>query len=126
MVTPDAKRKAVAHACEVHGVRQQRACHALTIDRSTVRYTSTRQDDAPLREAIDRTFEPVYPSDDIYFLRHALLQNVEGSVGAHLHVHGGLRVASVLEALGDDADAGARGMMAVAAISSRAEMISAL
>ena len=46
MVTPDAKREAVAHACEVHGVSQRRACEALNIDRSSVRYTSTRPDDA--------------------------------------------------------------------------------
>ena len=52
MVTPDAKRKAVAHACTVHAVSQRRACLALTIDRSTVRYTSTRPDDAVLREAM--------------------------------------------------------------------------
>jgi putative transposase len=52
MVTPDAKRKAVAHACEAHGVSQRRACRALHIDRSTVRYASTRPDDAPLREAM--------------------------------------------------------------------------
>jgi hypothetical protein len=35
----------VAHACEVHGVSQRRACQALNIDRSTVRYTSIRPDD---------------------------------------------------------------------------------
>ena len=52
MVTPDAKRKAVAHACTVHAVSQRRACLALTIDRSTVRYTSTRPDDALSREAM--------------------------------------------------------------------------
>ncbi len=52
MVTPVAKRQAVAHACEVHGVSQRRACQALRIDRSAVRYTSTRPDDAPLREAM--------------------------------------------------------------------------
>jgi putative transposase len=52
MVTPGAKRKAVAHAREAHGVSQRRACHALNIDRSTVRYGSTRPDDAPLREAM--------------------------------------------------------------------------
>lgn len=52
MVTPDAKRKAVAHACTVHAVSQHRACLALTIDRSTVRYTSTRPDDGLLREAM--------------------------------------------------------------------------
>ena len=48
----DAKRKAVAHACAVHAVSQRRACLALKIDRSTVRYTSTRQDNALLREAM--------------------------------------------------------------------------
>ena len=52
MVTPDAKRKAVAHACDGHGVSQRRACQALNIDRSTVRYVSTRPDDAPLRAAM--------------------------------------------------------------------------
>jgi putative transposase len=52
MVTPDAKRKAVAHGCTVHAVSQRRACLALKIDRSTVRYTSNRSDDAPLREAM--------------------------------------------------------------------------
>ena len=52
MVTPDAKRKAVAQACAVHGVSQRRACQALRIDRSTVRYASSRPDDAPLREAM--------------------------------------------------------------------------
>ena len=34
------------------GVSQRRACQALNIDCSTVRYTSTRPDDAPLREAM--------------------------------------------------------------------------
>lgn len=52
MVTPDAKRKAVAHACTAHAVGQRRACLALKIDRSTVRYTSTRPADALLREAM--------------------------------------------------------------------------
>ncbi|CAM5776293.1 hypothetical protein LMIY3S_05455 [Labrys miyagiensis] len=52
MVTSDAKRKAVAHACTVPAVSQRRACLALKIDRSTVRYTSTRPDDALLREAM--------------------------------------------------------------------------
>ena len=40
MVTPDAKRDAVAHACLVHGVSQRRACEALEVDRSSVRYRS--------------------------------------------------------------------------------------
>lgn len=52
---PDAKWKTFAsspHACKAHGVSQRRACHALNIDRSTVRYVSSRPDDAPLREAM--------------------------------------------------------------------------
>jgi len=52
VVTPDAKREAVAHACLEHGVSQRRACTILQIDRSTVRYSSVRPDDADLRKAI--------------------------------------------------------------------------
>ncbi|MFG1306054.1 IS3 family transposase [Xanthobacter autotrophicus] len=52
MVTPDARRKAVAHACAAHGVSQRRACQALGVDRTSVRYRSVRPDDAPLREAM--------------------------------------------------------------------------
>lgn len=52
MVTPDAKRRAVAQARAVHGVSQRRACQALKVDRSTVRYASSRPDDSALREAM--------------------------------------------------------------------------
>ncbi len=52
MVTPVAKRQAIAHACEQHGVSERRACRVLDIDRSTVRYRSARPDDAELRAAI--------------------------------------------------------------------------
>ena len=52
MVTPDAKRKAVAHLVEVHHVSQRRACSALDVDRSTVRYQSRRDDDTELRDAM--------------------------------------------------------------------------
>ena len=52
MVTPDAKRDAVAHACLVHGVSQRRACEALDVDRSSVRYRRLRPDDRELREAM--------------------------------------------------------------------------
>src|SRR5690606_19892811 len=52
MVTPGAKREAVAHACEEHGVSQRRACEVLGVDRSSVRYRSVRPDDADLREAM--------------------------------------------------------------------------
>ena len=52
MVTPGAKREAVAHLCGSHGVSKQRACDVLQVDRSTVRYQSKRADDTELREAI--------------------------------------------------------------------------
>lgn len=54
MVTPDAKRNAVVHACEKHGVSQRRACTILQIDRSSVRYKSVRADDTCLREAMKK------------------------------------------------------------------------
>ena len=54
MVTPDARRDAVTHACKEHGVSQRRACQTLTIDRSSVRYRSLRPDDCDLREAMRR------------------------------------------------------------------------
>ena len=53
-MTPAAKRKAVARACKEHGVSQRRACVILKIDRSSVRYQSTRPDDADLREAMKK------------------------------------------------------------------------
>lgn len=52
MVTPGARRDAVAHACVEHGVSQRRACEVLAVDRSSVRYRSIREDDEPLREAM--------------------------------------------------------------------------
>ncbi|KLN62210.1 integrase [Kiloniella spongiae] len=52
MVTPEAKRKAVTHACCEHGVSQRRACDVLEVDRSSVRYQSKRSDNGDLRAAI--------------------------------------------------------------------------
>jgi putative transposase len=52
MVTPDAKRSAVAHLCGTHEVSQRRACAVLEVDRSSVRYVSRRSDDAELRDRI--------------------------------------------------------------------------
>ena len=52
MVTPDAKRAAVAHLCETHEVSQRRACAALAVDRSSARYVSRSGDDAELRTRI--------------------------------------------------------------------------
>ena len=54
MVTPDAKRSAVVHACDRHGVSQRRACKVLAVDRSSVRYKSIRPDDSDLREAMKK------------------------------------------------------------------------
>ncbi len=48
-MTPAAKRQAVAHACNEHEVSERRACQALAIDRSTVRYRSLRPDDGAVR-----------------------------------------------------------------------------
>ena len=52
MVTPGAKRDAVAHLCKEHEVSQRRACAVLGVDRSSVRYRSVRPDDADLRRAM--------------------------------------------------------------------------
>jgi len=53
-VTPVARRQAVAHLCEAHGVSQRRACDVLNVDRSSVRYKSVRPDDEHLRVAIKK------------------------------------------------------------------------
>lgn len=52
MVKPAARRQAVAHVCERHEVSERRACSALGIDRSSVRYRSRRPDDAAIRQRI--------------------------------------------------------------------------
>jgi putative transposase len=52
MVTPDAKREAVAHVVAVHGISQRRACEVLALDRSSIRYRSIRPDDAAERAAM--------------------------------------------------------------------------
>lgn len=53
-MTPEAKREAVAHACNAHGVSQRRACSILGVDRSGIRYQSVRPDDLGYKEAIRR------------------------------------------------------------------------
>lgn len=47
---PAAKRKAVAHLVEAHGMSERRACKAIGCCRMTIRYASTRPDDGHLRE----------------------------------------------------------------------------
>jgi putative transposase len=51
-VTPAARRQAVAHVCATHDVSERRACQALVLDRSTIRYRSRRTDDADVRQRI--------------------------------------------------------------------------
>lgn len=49
MVTPVAKRQAVAHLCQSFEVSQRRACQVIQADRTSIRYHSVRSDDAALR-----------------------------------------------------------------------------
>lgn len=49
MVTPAARRIAVAHLVQIYEMSERRACHVLDVDRSSVRYRSSRPDDTPLR-----------------------------------------------------------------------------
>jgi putative transposase len=49
MVTPVAKRQAVAHLCSSFEVSQRRACSVLSVDRTSVRYRSVRSDDGIVR-----------------------------------------------------------------------------
>ncbi|MGY3294404.1 transposase [Bradyrhizobium sp. LM3.6] len=50
VVTPAGKRKAVAHLVDAHGMSERRACKAIGCCRMTMRYRTTRADDAGLRQ----------------------------------------------------------------------------
>ena len=52
MVTPGAKRDAVAHARAHHGPSERRACTLVGVSRRVIRYQSTRADDGPLRQRL--------------------------------------------------------------------------
>lgn len=52
MLAPGVRREAVAHVVAIHGVSQRRACKALAVDRSSLRYRSLRPDDAAARAAM--------------------------------------------------------------------------
>jgi len=54
VVTPDEKRRAVAHLCDQYEVSERRRCTAVGADRSMVRYQTKSGDDAELRDAIKR------------------------------------------------------------------------
>ena len=49
MVTPAARREAVAHLVKEHEVSQRRACKAIEVPRSVIRYRHTRPEDAAIR-----------------------------------------------------------------------------
>lgn len=52
MVTPAARREAVAHLEQGHEMSERRACSLIGADRSSVRYQHRRPDDTGLREAL--------------------------------------------------------------------------
>ena len=52
MVTPAAKREAVAHLQALLDVSERRACRVIAADRSVIRYKSRRDDDCMLREKL--------------------------------------------------------------------------
>ena len=52
MVTPAAKRNAVAHACATFGVSQRRACQVIGADRASMRYRPRQPGDGTLRERL--------------------------------------------------------------------------
>ena len=49
MVTPAVRREAVAHLRTLFEVSERRACAALGVDRTSVRYRSRRPEDAHIR-----------------------------------------------------------------------------
>jgi hypothetical protein len=54
VVTPAAKRKAVAHLMNQHGMSEWRACKTMGCCRMTIRYETARGDDRDLRERMKR------------------------------------------------------------------------
>ena len=52
MVTPAAKREAVAHLQALLDVSERRACRVIAADRTVIRYQSCRGDDEVLREKL--------------------------------------------------------------------------
>ena len=52
MVTPGAKRDAVAHARGCYGMSERRACHLIGIARRVARYKPSRPDDTHLRQRL--------------------------------------------------------------------------
>jgi hypothetical protein len=57
MVTPAAKREAVAHLRTLFEVSERRACKVLEADRTSVRYRGQRADDATVRTPYGQKIE---------------------------------------------------------------------
>lgn len=57
MVTPAARREAVAHLEQGYEMSERRACSLIGADRSSVRYRHRRPDDRDLREVLRRAAE---------------------------------------------------------------------
>jgi len=79
MVTPAVRREAAAHLKQTFEVSQRRACRAIGVDRSSVRYRSRRPDDGAVRArlrdlaAVRRRFG--YRRLHILLCREGLLMN---------------------------------------------------
>jgi len=52
MVAPGAKREAIAHARDHHGLSECRACNGVGVNRRVIRYRSSRPDDGQLRQRL--------------------------------------------------------------------------
>ena len=52
MVTPAAVRKTVAHLVDAYAMSERRACKTIGCCRMTIRYQTTRADDAGLRQRV--------------------------------------------------------------------------
>ena len=98
-MTPDAKRKAVAYLCDTHEVSQRRACAALSVDRSTVRYQSKRVVDVKQRDAIKRIAKErrrfgyrrilVMLERENIFMNHKKLRRIYREEGLQVRKRGG-------------------------------------
>ena len=81
-MTPAVRRDAVAHLVEAYEMSERRACNAIGVDRSSVRYRSRRPDDAALRA---RLRELAIERRRFGYRRLHVLLRLEG-------LHGGQRV----------------------------------
>jgi len=52
MVTPAARREAVAHVCSAYAVSERRGCRVLMVDRTSMRYRSRRSSDEAVRQRL--------------------------------------------------------------------------